>query len=60
MSSLRRNQNSWELFDQVRSMMKTKKDNDVINSIGAFYVENDIELSWLIGPVVVYDENQTR
>lgn len=60
MSSLRRNQNSWELFDQVRSMMKTKKDNDVINSIGVFYVENDIELSWLIGPAVVYDENQTR
>ena len=40
-------------------MMKTRKENDVIDRIGMFYVENDIELSWLIGPCVVYDENQT-
>ena len=30
----------------------------MINHTGAFYTENDIELSQLIGLGVVYDENQ--
>lgn len=34
-----------DLFDLVRSMMKTRKDNNVIDRIGTVYAENDIELS---------------
>lgn len=34
-----------DLFDLVRSMMKTRKDNNVIDRIGIVYAENDIELS---------------
>lgn len=30
------------------------------NRIGVFSAKNDIELSWLIRPSVVYDENKTR
>ena len=33
----------WDLFDHVRSVMKTRLDNNVINHIGAFYAENDTE-----------------
>lgn len=36
--------------------MKTRQDNDVTDQIGALYIENDIKLSWLIGPGVVCDE----
>ena len=38
-------------------MMKTRHDKDVTNRIGAVYVENDIELSWLIRLGAIYDEN---
>ena len=35
--------------DRVPFVKKTRQDNDVTNRTGAVYVENDIELSWLIG-----------
>ena len=37
--------------------MNTKEDNDVIDHIGAVYVENDTELSWLIGLGVDCEKN---
>ena len=43
----------------MQYVMKTKKNNDVINRIGAFYVKNDIELLWPIGSGTTYDKNQT-
>ena len=36
--------NFWDLFDRVRSVMKTRQDNDMTNRTGAFYTKNDIEL----------------
>lgn len=50
--------NCLKLFDQVWFVMKTKQDNNVTDQTGALYVENDIELSWPIGPGAVYDEFQ--
>lgn len=38
--------------------MKTNKDNDITDCIGAVHAENKIELSWSIWLGVVYDENQ--
>ena len=46
--------------DRVQSVTNTKEDNDVINHIGVVYVENDIEISWLIELGGNYDENQTE
>ena len=40
-------------------MMKIRLDNNMIDHTGEFYVENDIEMAWLIGPGVVCDENKT-
>lgn len=37
--------------------MKTRHDNDMTDCTGAAYIENDIELSWLIESGVVYDDN---
>ena len=37
-------------------MMKPRKDNNMIDHIGAFYVKNDIKLLWPIGSSVVYEE----
>ena len=34
-----------DLLDHVRSMMKTKQDNDMINRIGVIYTKNKTELS---------------
>ena len=34
-----------DLLDHVRSMMKTKQDNDMINRIGIIYTKNKTELS---------------
>ena len=34
--------------DRVQSMIKTRQDNDVIDCISVVYIENDIDLSWLI------------
>ena len=41
--------------NRVWSMMKTRQDKDMINSTGAIYTENEIELLWFIGSSVVYD-----
>lgn len=51
-----------ELLGPIRpmwSMMKTIQDNDMTDHAGAFYIENDIELSLLIGSSIVCDENET-
>ena len=40
-----------DLSDQVRSMTKTRQDNDMIDGIGAVYAENETELSKSIEPV---------
>ena len=37
--------------------MKTKQVNDLTDHVGAFYTENDIELSWSIESGTVSDEN---
>lgn len=37
--------NYQDLFDQVRSMMKTRQDNNMIDHTGAVYIEYDTELS---------------
>ena len=39
-------------------MMKIRQDNDVTDPTGAVYVENNTELSWLIGLGANYDKNQ--
>ena len=44
----------------VQSMTKTRKDNDVTDHIGAIYAKNEIELSWLIGQGVTYDEEDAN
>ena len=41
----------------VLSLMKTRQDNDMIDRIGAVYVENDSELWWLIRSSAIIDEN---
>lgn len=38
--------------------MITREDNDMSDHTGAVYIDNDIELSWSIGPGVDYDESQ--
>ena len=38
--------------------MKIRRDNDVIDRIGAVYTKNDIELSWLIESGTDCDENK--
>lgn len=43
----------------MRSIMKDKQDNDVIDHIGVIFVEYDTELSSLIGWCVVNDKNKT-
>lgn len=45
-------------MDQVKSMTETKLDNDVIDHKKVVYVENETELSWLIGSGVIFHENQ--
>lgn len=45
-------------LDHVRSVMKTRQDNDVIDFIGLVYTEIEIKLSRPIWPGVVY--NKTR
>ena len=42
----------------VWSIVKTKQDNDMIDRTSGVYVENNIELSWLIGLGAVCDKNQ--
>ena len=40
--------------------MKTQQDNNVIDRIGAIYVENETKLLQLIELGVICDENQTE
>ena len=44
--------------DQVLYVMKTRHDNDVTESIGVAYMENDTELSWSIRSGADYNKNQ--
>ena len=46
-----------DLLDKVRSMMKTRQDNDVTNRTCMVYTEHEIKLSWLIRSGVIYGEN---
>lgn len=39
-------------------MTKTRQGNDVTNHTGSLYIENEIELLWLIWQGTVYDEDQ--
>lgn len=41
-------------------MMKTTKDNDVIDCTSQFHVEKETELQSLIQNGTIYDEDQTR
>ena len=43
---------------QVQFVRKVIQDNDMTDRTSAVYIENEIELSWLIGPGAVYDKNQ--
>lgn len=38
--------------------MKMRQDNDMIDHVDAFHVENDTELPWPIRLGAIYDENQ--
>ena len=42
----------------MRSIIKTRKDNDVINHKGVISVEYNIELSRSIQQCMVYDEDE--
>ena len=44
--------------NRVRSMMKTRQDNDSIDLTRAAYTKNKIELLWSIEPGADCDENQ--
>ena len=48
--------NSHDQSNKVRSMMKTREDNDVIDYIGAVYDEIGVDLSWLIQKDAVYHQ----
>ena len=41
----------------VRSMMKTRQDDDIIDHTGVVYAKNKTKLSWPIKPTAFYDEN---
>ena len=43
--------------DGVPFVMKTKMHNDMTDHTSEVYVENDIELLWLIGSGANYDEH---
>ena len=46
--------------DQVRSVTKTRHDNNVTNCTSAVYVENNTKVSWLIESGVIYDKKLDR
>ena len=48
----------YERLDQVKYLMKTKHENDVINRISLVFIKTEIELSRLISLGGVCDENQ--
>lgn len=45
-------------LDLVRSVIKTRQDNNMIDRIGMIYVEDETKLLWLMGLGVIYYENQ--
>ena len=42
----------------MKSMTKTRLDNDVTDHTSEVYAKNKTKLSWPIRPSIVYDENQ--
>lgn len=36
---------------------ETRQNNDIIDHTSVVYIENDTEMSWLIGPSIVCNEN---
>ena len=50
------NYHDW--LNWVSTVTKTRQDNDVIDHTDVVYIENETELSWLIGLGTIYDENQ--
>ena len=52
--------NYHDRLDRMRSITKTRQDNDVINHKGVIFIEYDTELLRPNGHCVVYDEDQTR
>ena len=48
--------NDW--LNWVSTVTKTRQDNNVIDHTDVVYIENETELSWLIGLGTSYDENQ--
>ena len=52
--------NYYDLSYGVRSMTKTRQDNDVIDRIGAVYTDIRTELSWPIRKDTVYHKKQTK
>ena len=50
-------QNYEELFNKVYYIVKTRQDNDLTNHLTAFYAENNVELSLIIRPGVVFHKN---
>ena len=47
-------------LDRMRSIKKTRQDNDVTNRTGVIFVEYDIELSRLMGHYAVYNKDETE
>lgn len=52
--------NHRDLFDWLRSVMKTKQNNDVTHCTDAIYVENETKLLWAIGLGAFCEDNQIR
>ena len=50
--------NYHDRLNQVSIIMKTKKDNDMIDSTDMVNAKNKIELSWPIGLGTVFDKNK--
>ena len=57
-SILKSKYNYYDLFNRVRSVIKTRKYNDMFDCTGAVYDENETELSWPIKSGDDCDENQ--
>ena len=56
-STLKTKLNCYDRTNEVRSMTKTRQDNDVSDRIGVLYPEIRTELSWPIRKVMVNHEN---
>ena len=51
--------NCYDRLDKMRSITKTRRDNNVTDCKGVISVKYDTELSRLIGQCAVYDEDET-